>query len=185
MMQAQFLIDFIQSSGGATSEYRLLQFVDKTCPEFFATLGDNPSLFKKHFYLFYHLYLLTNNLSESSQFLKISSIEIKICQYDDTTRFDLAETDGLKEFYSNIDNLNLSDQEVNEMLDQFWQKYLAIDKKTQAILLLGLENIKNLDILMIKNRFNQLAHKYHPDKGGKEDYFFELKQAYNILRRLY
>ena len=185
MIPTQFLIDFIQSSGSVTSEYQLLKWIEKNHPEFFASLEHEPSLFKKHFFLFHHLYKLREKLLVTGQSLLISSVEIRICQNNQMTGGDLAEPDGLTAFYSNIDNLNLNEDQVSEMLDQFWKKYLAIDKKAQAILFLGLENNEKLDLPMIRNRFNQLAHQYHPDKGGEDEYFFQLKQAYNTLKCLY
>ena len=33
----------------------------------------------------------------------------------------------------------------------------------------------------IKKAFRKLAHKHHPDKGGKESEFKELNEAYQIL----
>lgn len=181
-MQTQFLIDFIQTAGGAASEYQLMQFVEKKHPQFFRHLGPAPSLFKKHFYLFHELFRLKERMVGGEQSLMISSVGINIYPNSGPTARNLAEPDGLQEFYLNRDNLYLSDEEVSNMLANFWQKYYAIDKKAQAILSMGLENIGNLDLSMIKNRFNQLAHKYHPDKGGNEKYFYELKQAYDVLK---
>src|SRR3989338_4070964 len=33
----------------------------------------------------------------------------------------------------------------------------------------------------IKNKYRELAHKYHPDKGGDEKMFKELNEAYQVL----
>lgn len=184
-MLTQFIIDFIHSSGDATSEYLLLQHIEKKHTVFFSTLGKNPSLFKKHFYLFHHLYKLRECMADTEQTLMISSVEIRICSKKAPTSNEMSEVDGLKDFYLDIDNLYLTDQQIAEMLTSFWEKYFAIDKKAEAILLLGLEKKEHLDMSIIRNRFNQLAHQHHPDKGGKQEYFFELKKAYNTLKCLY
>lgn len=184
-MSTQFLIDFIRSSGGVTNEFLLLQFVENTYSQFFEELGQNPSLFKKHFYLYHELYKLREDMEGSEQSLVITSVEIKLCVKNDLSGKDLAEPDALQGFYLNSENLNLTDEQVSKMLANFWQKYIAVEKKSQAIQLLGLENRQNLDLPMIKNRFKQLAHKHHPDKGGKQEYFQELKQAFDTLKCLF
>lgn len=183
-MSKQYLLDFIHSSGGVTSEYHLLSFVEKQHAEFFKPLGQFPSLYKKHFYLFHHLYRIRDEMLETDQSLAITSLELRICPRM-SDRSELTETDALRDFYLDRENLNLTDDQVSNMLNDFWQKYLAIDEKASAIKLMGLEKNKELDLSVIKKRYNQLALQYHPDKGGKERHFIELKFAYNHLKRLY
>jgi len=177
-------MDHILSCGGTVGEYSLFKFIEKTHPDFFKPLGASSSLFKQHFFLFHHLYLLRDELVEQGQSLLISAIEISICDLVSNSTA-ISETDSLREYYLNLDNLNLSDEEVSEMLTGFWQKYLAIDKKAEALQLLGLENTSNLNKKIIKSRYNQLAKKYHPDKGGDEQMFIKIKQAADTLKKLF
>jgi hypothetical protein len=179
-----YILDFIHSSSGVTSEFALLKFLDEYHSDFFEILGLAPSLFKKHFLLFYHLYLIKEEMRKTQNSLLISAVEIKIIKRNDQTKH-LADRDTLSSFYLNVDNLNLSDKEISKLLQQFWLKYLAIDEKIDAIKLLGLESEKELNLAKIKKRFNRLAFKHHPDKGGKEEHFRQLKQSYNILKMLY
>jgi len=181
----QFIIDFIRSSNNATSEYLLLQFIERNRPDFFDSLGENPSLFKKHFYLFHHLHKLRVNMVSSEHSLMISAVEIRICLKQKVDSQELSEACDLHDYYMNIENLTMTEQQIAEMLSEFWNKFYAVDKKAQAILLFGLQERENLDWTTIKKRFNQLAHQHHPDKGGNEEFFFELKQAYKVLKLIF
>lgn len=184
-----FLIDFIQSVNEGVSEYQLLQFIEENHVDFFSSLSQtlnsgSVTLYKKHFYLFHQLYKLRPYLLDSGRRLQISGLNIKISECS-VSKNELASTDGLCDFYLDLENLNLTDQQVSEMMDIFWNKYLAIEQKSVSIQLLGLENETALTLKVIKQRFNRLAHQYHPDKGGSKQHFDELKKAYQVLKSLY
>ena len=91
----------------------------------------------------------------------------------------------LKAFYLDKNNLNLPDKEVEEMLALFWKKYLAIDKKADAIKCLGLQDYKDINRSQIKKRYNQLASKHHPDKGGNPAKFMKINEAYEQLKHCF
>lgn len=183
-MTTQFIIDFIISSDEDVEEYFLLKFIEEQHPNFFDSLGESPSLYKKHFFLFHQLYLLRDDLLKQGKSLIISGTKISI---RDQTRSSTAisDTDALSEFYLNLDNLALSDEDVSEMLNKFWQKYLAIDKKAEALQVLGLHNTTDLNKKTIKSRYAELAQKHHPDKGGDEQMFIKIKEAANTLKHLF
>lgn len=185
-MKNQFILDFINESGGKVKEYDLIKHIECEQPEFYNSLTYPLSLFKKHFYLFHQLYNLRNHLKDSGQSLDISSLEISLVALQTKSNNEIGEeigeTDALKAFYLDITNLQLSDQEVALMLSQFWEKYLALDKKSAAIRRLGLQDNKKLDLISIKSAYNKLAHSYHPDKGGDQAEFLEIQRAYEILK---
>jgi len=183
-MKYQFLIDFILSSEEEVDEYFLLKHIEQSHADFFKPLGDSPPLYKKHFFLFHQLYQLRDELQKQDRGLVISGTKISICGRAKSS-FEISKTDVLSEFYLNEDNLNLTDEEVSVMLNQFWQRYLAIDKKAEALRLLGLDNQQNLSLKVIKKRFNELAQKHHPDKGGDEKVFIKLKDAVTSLKYLF
>lgn len=182
-MENQILLDFIHSQEGVTQEYPLLRHLSDNHPDFFEPLGTSPSLFKKHFYLFHQLHLLNEKLLDKNLRLIISPLEIRICPITDASQA-ISETDLLKDFYLDENNLGLSDQEVNDMQKKFWEKYLALDKKAEAISVLGLENEENLDRNVLKRKFNELAQKHHPDKGGDSERFLQVQEAYQSLKHL-
>lgn len=183
MTTHQILLDFIHSQDGVTQEYPLLRYLDEHHSSFFDEIGSSPSLFKKHFYLFHQLHLLNQSLLEKGLRLIISPLEIRICGISDAGQ-SISETDVLKDFYLNEENLNMSDEEVNLMQKKFWEKYLALDQKAEAIQILGLENVAELTISELKKKFNILAQEHHPDKGGDEESFIRIKEAYQTLKAL-
>lgn len=183
---SKVISDFIFSQDGVTQEYPLLKHIEKEFPEFFFELGERPSLYQKHFLLFHHLYKLYDELSERNLRLLISPVEIRVIGFDSAeSKALVGNTDALREFYSTIDNLHLSDKEINEMQNKFWQKFLALDEKTKSIQVLGLQGEVDLTIFKIKKRYNELAQLHHPDKGGDENVFLEIKHAYEQLKRLF
>jgi DnaJ-like protein len=179
-MFQRLLLDFILSRGGSVSEYEILVHIAEHMPNFFSDLGDKPSLYKKHFYLFHHLYQMRASQQLDGGVLLISAMKIQLL-HQLTSKQELTEMDVLSEFYLDYENLFLSELEVNKMLSNFWQKYLAVDKKTEAIKILGLENINELTKTNVKRKYNQLCNLHHPDKGGDEKKFVEIKDAFNRL----
>lgn len=183
MLETQFILDYLSESGGSVKEHQLLSLIEEKHPEFFSSLGGSPSLFKQHFFLFNQLYRLNNQLIKHNLHLIISALEIRLCPvgYSGT---EIGQVDALKDFYLDESNLDLSDDELNKMMCLFWKKYMALDKKAEAIKTLELDNVQNLNRKKLKKKFNQLAKKYHPDKGGDETEFIKVKTAYDDLKLL-
>ncbi len=186
LIDPNIILAFIRAEDNCVKEYELIRWLDNNHASFYRELGESPSLYKKHFLLFHYLYQLNQLLIESHQSLSISSLEIRLLdtRHSEPSKA-VGETDQLTTFYLNKENLNLSEEEVSKMLESFWQKYLAIDKKAEAIKQLNLEDSPDLNLTIIKKRFNQLAQKHHPDKGGDQEIFHRVKQAYNDLKLLF
>jgi len=183
-MNKDYLRDYLFSQDDGVSEYTLLTYLQTNHPNFFSHLPSDSSLFKKHFYLFNQLYQLSDQLKSSGRFIEISSLNIQILANKDLGE-GLAEIDELRAFYLDQTNLQLSDKQVSEMLSHFWDKYLAIGQKADAIKCFGLENVENLNKQIITKRFGQLALKHHPDRGGDEEEFLKIKKAYESLKKLF
>ncbi|MFT6733794.1 MAG: hypothetical protein ACJAS9_001988 [Polaribacter sp.] len=200
----QILLDYLESKPSYIKEFDLMTDLSEDLGVehgFFSDLGKSPSLFKKHFFLFHHLYLLSEVLLPSGRLLEISALSIKLIVSEQssvhpekkTKKKQLSEscavTDSvsieLKTFYLEKNNLYLPDKEVQELLELFWKKYLSLDKKTDAIKCLGLQDLNNLSRSQIKRRYNQLAIQFHPDKGGDNIKFMQIKEAYEQLKALY
>ncbi|TQV72975.1 hypothetical protein FLL45_16055 [Aliikangiella marina] len=185
MDYSKVIADYIFAQDGVTQEYPLLKHLEKEHPKFFETLGLRPSLYQKHFLLFHHLYRLSDEFAKKNLRLLISPLEIRVMAFQsDESKKAVNETDGLRQFYTEIKNLDLSAEEIAEMQKVFWQKYLALDEKAKSIQILGLEGDSDLNILKVKKRFNELAQQHHPDKGGDSKHFMEIKNAYEQLKKL-
>ena len=186
MFLTKILLDFITSNDGVTQEYPLLQHLEKERPDFFEELGPCPSLYKRHFFLFYQLYRLHDELLEKNIRLIISPLEIRLLASAlKESEKAVGETDALRGFYTNLENLYLSDQEVIDMQKKFWLKFLAIDQKAEALKLFGLANEEEVTLVKIKARYKELAQKHHPDKGGDSEFFIQLRNAFEQLKLLF
>jgi len=183
-MNNQFIIDYITSNGGVIKEYDLLRHIDKEQPQFFQSLGEKPSLYKRHFYCLHHLYLLRKSLAKYEQTIIISALEIRIIKNQSNTN-EVGSLDHLADFYLNFENIKLSEKEVSEMLDQFWKKYSAIDQKSEALKVFGLAQNAIITKERIKQQYTKLVSVHHPDKGGEQEKFIQIKQAYNQLKHLF
>ncbi len=180
----QFLVDFIIAAGGETAEYQLINYIDKRRPEFFESIGNSPSLYKKHFYLFHHLYKLDASILGDRLKLSISATKLAV-YIKDSFSSEIAETDALGDFYGDIKNIDLSDIEVHEMMSQFWVKYLAIEKKAEALSIFGFNQGDSINLQVIKRRYKQLVNQSHPDKGGDAEQFVKIKNAMKQLKLLF
>lgn len=175
-----FLLDYFSKHTDATQEYQLLTYIEKSQPDFFPS--NQPfSLFKKHFYLFHQLYKLNEELLLNDQCLIISALEIRLCNIGEAGT-DIGRVDALKSFYLDESNLNLSEDEISQMMQLFWKKYMAVENKLEAIKQLGLQGCQDLTKDVVRKRYNELAKIHHPDKGGNEAAFVKIKNAYDALK---
>lgn len=167
------------------SEFELLKKVTAQEPNFFSPLPDPTQLYQKHFWLFYLLYQLRSELVMQTPAwqLNISAMNIELMPSHSTTSA-INEYNPLAEFYLDLNNLYLSNEEVIEMQKLFWQKYLALDKKSEAIKTLQLTDVETLNRETLKRQFQKLSQRHHPDKGGDAAQFVKIKDAYHQLQQL-
>ena len=86
----------------------------------------------------------------------------------------------LKAYYLDWSNLVDMDQEsVEKLLDDFWSKFFALDKRKEALELLGLASTASEK--EIKSKFKYLAAQHHPDRGGDAETFIQIRLAYETL----
>lgn len=145
------------------------------------------SLFKKHFMVMNALYALQTELAVENIYLHITALSIGI-SHTDAGSADTCLTDHvnikLREYYLDWRNYEeTGEDEVQRLLTGFWMRYAATDKKQMALQALGLE--ENTDWPMIRDCYRRLAGQHHPDKGGDERKFIEIREAYEILRCSY
>ncbi len=178
-----FLKSVLHRHNNQISEYELLKIIDAEQPDFFSQLSSPQRLYQKHFLLFHHLYKLRDKWSRHGVQLSISAMSIELISESQPGQ-NIDHHDPLTEFYLDKNNLHLSEEEVQKMQQAFWQRYLALEKKTESIKTLQLSDVSPLRWSVVKKQFQKLAQKHHPDKGGCPKKFADIRQAYNELKQL-
>lgn len=145
--------------------------------------SDSLAMFRIHFMVMNALYNLQQELVTSGILLSISPLLIQLHyagKSSATTLSDDAAEPALREYYldwSHFDNAN--HDSVEQLLHQFWERFLASDQRLDALKVLDLEPQSNWQ--EIRRRYQQLIQKHHPDKGGNEQTFIAIRAAYETL----
>ena len=179
------IIQFLRDNNNQVSEHELLKHIEAHYPDIFSTLPNPDRLYEKHFFLFHKLYQLKQTLARENTHLSISALVIELLPSSDIhaeKNKQLGEGDPLAEFYLDKHNLYLSESEVQAMQKKFWQRYLAIQQKSEAITCLELQGETPLTLQKVKKQYQKLAQQHHPDKGGDSDKFQAITQAFNELK---
>jgi hypothetical protein len=137
-------------------------------------------IFQKHFLLFHVLYSIHQQRVDDKQgALLITPLDIRQLDYVEADS-QIGEVDALAGYYLNLDNLELSTEDnVNELLNSFWEMYLKYDKRADALRVLELKDpVTDKEIVV---RYRQLASVHHPDKGGDHEEIQAINEAYAIL----
>jgi hypothetical protein len=176
------VLDYLNKHPEGVKEYDLLCYMDEQ--EFYGPLDKNVSapllLFQKHFLLFHLLYFINKKLVKDKKgSLSISPLLIKKLEYVEAGT-QVGAVDALSEYYLDSQNLEEANEDnVNELLNNFWEKFLKNDKRGNALKVLGLSD--PVTDKEITRRYRKLANTHHPDKGGKHDKIQEINEAYAVL----
>jgi len=76
---------------------------------------------------------------------------------------------------------NTGEKEVKDLLQQFWGRYVSPDRIEVCCKQLAL-NPKEATQALAKQHFKRRAAVCHPDKGGSQQAFIELREAYEYLK---
>lgn len=173
-----------------TNEHQIIKHLQDKLIEPFDnfSLSHSKDLFSAHFLCMHALYHLKNEYSEKRSYaLIIQSVRVQrfdIRQYEDNdlqnTKQYLDRADPLASYYLNPKHyFETQEDEINDMLKSFWQRYLAQDEKQEALTALELPGHADKD--MIKRQYRRLAQKHHPDKGGCAIAFNKIQEAKTVL----
>lgn len=176
-----------------SSEHKIIKHLQdkKISPFDNFSLAHPKDLFSAHFLCMHALYHLKNQYQHSKKFkLIIQSMRIQRITLNDPisvreeSQTALETTDPLESYYLNSKHyFETQEDEVNDMLKSFWQKYIAQDNKKEALDVLDLPT--NADAKMIKAQYLRLAQKHHPDKGGCGEIFTKIRQAKTVLDKCF
>lgn len=146
---------------------------------------DNLALFQTHFMVMNALYQLRDRLAAEYGYLAISPLSIKIepLRQAETAGLPASESDAnLRHYYLEWQNLEgTTGDDVDELLGSFWQRFYAFDRQPEALDCLGLA--ADAAWPEIQQTYRRLAARHHPDKGGDEAHFIEIRGAFELLRR--
>jgi DnaJ-domain-containing protein 1 len=98
---------------------------------------------------------------------------------ESTGQTQLDEASSLREYYLNWENFGQTEGGVEKLIASFWTLFGGSEQRQTALKLLGLD--QSASEQQIKRRYRVLAARHHPDKGGDEIRFIEIRQAYETL----
>ncbi|MCB1159618.1 MAG: DnaJ domain-containing protein [Leptospiraceae bacterium] len=181
----QNILEILENFPEGLSEFELLKSLENKNSLFSGySLQDELELFQSHFLLFHILYHLDEILKEKKGLgIEIHCLKIKLYTIRQQQRdsSELEKHDPLREYYKDLNHLrNTGRKEVNELLNSFWKKYLAFQKKEEALEVLDLHPAASEE--EIKNRYRKLVKEHHPDKGGDSERIIEINKAMEILK---
>lgn len=159
-------------------------------------------LFRKNFILMNALYEIQRDLQGSGYGLYITPLNIRLYQLDTAGAGDAADAGpgaleiseaarsdlALSEYYLDWQHYADTDQAaVEQLLQGFWQRYRQYqsepenqDKRSCALAVLGLECSASWND--IQYAYRQKVACSHPDRGGQQQHFIEVREAYQYLK---
>ena len=178
------ILKVLKSAPQGIQEYDLIVQLESDGVDFSSEeLSSQVILFRKHFIVMNALYHLQSQLLAEDMIVNIDPLNIKIQSMPDGNDSSAVSSEAdykVREYYLNWDNYQgTSQQDVDDLLNGFWKQYFAIDKKAEALKVLGIQSEVNLEI--VKIAYRKLAALHHPDKGGDPKRFVEIREAYEIL----
>ena len=145
------------------------------------------ALFQTHFLVMNALYQLQKQLLDEAIYLSISPLAIEMQSIQSGLGHapqTAHSNDQLADYYLNWRHFDdTSDEEVSALLKGFWQHFLAQDKQSQALAVLELE--PGVAWSVVRASYRRLVALRHPDRGGSAAEFMAVREAYEVLLRVY
>lgn len=167
------------------AEHRLLKRLQRDNPDHFPArlFADDLALFRAHFLLFHALYKLRDSwFNEGRGALEIDPRAIRLVPQSADAGEALAAHDPMRSYYLDLNNLtDTTADNVATLLGDFWVRYYAGSRRTEALAVLGLT--ADADLGAAQRRYRELAMTHHPDRGGDSEAFREIQEAIAVLRR--
>lgn len=172
------------ADGQSFSEYELMTWLQEPEQSVFRAdaLKHSQTLFQSHFLLMHALYFLQQEwFNQHHARLHISALSIyKQPWLLDSDSAQLSEHDPLANYYLDISQLATPEEEINQLLTNFWQRMLQPEIEQQDLATLELP--ASATAYEIRQQYRRLAMRYHPDRGGNAEHFHAIQVAYNRLK---
>lgn len=178
------VLDFLKSSGSSVTLLGIIAFLEEDqLFQSLSGLSGELQAFRKNFLVMNALYHLQQDLLDTGYFLSISPMCItldSISAKSDKKTLTGYVDQKLSSYY--LDWMHYHDtvqEDVESLLNRFWDRYYAQDKRQAALNVLGVAGSANRDD--VKKAYRRLVNQCHPDKGGDHKQFIEIREAYEIL----
>ncbi|MFC1747392.1 DNA-J related domain-containing protein [Pseudomonadota bacterium] len=181
------ILDILGRHATGLSEYQLIDELKLVGGSGFddGVYDSDLAMFQNHFLLFHSLYRLRDRLiSDGSAGVDIHCLNIKLTKIDSSTPLLPTAHDPLREYYLDLTQLEgTSAEDVDTLLENFWQRYVSHDNRAWALEVLGVE--VTADYAEIKARYRCLVMEHHPDRGGDKLKLQVINEAMAHLKRLH
>jgi len=181
------LIKILEQMPEGISEYELIHKIkdELEIDDNNQLFRDSYKLFTVHFFLFHSLYHLRERLwSEKKWILEITPLKIRLTPWLPVDSTTISDTDHMSDYYMDINNLEQTGKDdVETLLNCFWQRYLSLDEKQHALQVMELKEPVNMNDVSMQYR--KLAMKYHPDRGGTTEKIQSINNAMTLLKRYF
>ena len=178
------LYDILTSEPEGIKEFDLVSRLREKKINFFdfENLQDPVVLFRCHFLLFHLLYTLRDRLREEGRGdLEIHCLKISLRPFQSSSDLIPEVKDTLQEYYLDFKHMEeVVKEDVEKMIDSFWDKYAKFNLRTEALAVLNLEAAATEED--IKKRYRKLVLDHHPDRGGDATEFNQIIEAMEVLR---
>jgi len=149
-------------------------------------------LFKRNFLLMNALFQLQQMLLPK-QWLQVHAMEIKIFSHlPNDLPLAIQIDQGLRDYYLNWENYQVSGDYIREMLEQFWNRYqqhigastaMPLDNNNRLTALTVFELAPDSCKVDIRKQWRLLALRWHPDRpNGDAAKFRTVCEAWHVLR---
>ncbi|MEH6471252.1 MAG: DNA-J related domain-containing protein [Halopseudomonas sp.] len=140
-------------------------------------------LFRKHFLVMNALYRLQPVMWEEGCYLSISALCIALQPVADSSDMRVlnpAGEEAIRDYYLDWNEFEQSSSEsVEQLLNSFWQRYFADDKRLAALAVFELD--ADCSWSEIRSAYRRQAAIHHPDRGGDSQQFRQAREAYELL----
>jgi len=186
---------YLEKNSNAVSEYQLLEQLrhSPSLIEIEQSCQQQPALqlFRKHFTVMNALYRLQREYQRQGKYyLEVSALRIALHSALQPPPSESAGTAtiihqhadrALVDYYLNWDHyLNTTENNVQQLLSDFWIAFSHPEKKLAAYQLLDLK--VGSAFIHVEKRYRRLAAKHHPDRGGNSEDFIRIREAYEVLK---
>lgn len=183
------ILTILKKQPNGIGEFDILTALKKRLPEFSQLSDDsNLQLFRQHFLIMNALYQLQTSLwQEENLILDITSTRITLLTSSQATPSGSSMLSDsvdakLAAYYLNWDEYEKTDtDQVSSLLNSFYKGISLTGDRGEALSTLQFESDDNPSKLDIKQQYRKLAQQYHPDRGGDQDTFINLREAYEYL----